>query len=60
MSRVTYLFSGPTQELMLGTANTGKNREKFRKNAHEWTGRVKLARKKSVAVGVEVACMALY
>ena len=28
-SRVTYLFCGPTQEPMLATANTGKNRERF-------------------------------
>ena len=28
---------------MLATANTGKNRERFWKNADEWTGRVEIS-----------------
>ena len=44
---------------MLATANTSKNRERFWKNAGEWTGRVEInIRKKSLAVSV--ACMAIY
>ena len=51
-------FCGPTQELVLATANTGKNWERFwKKNAGEWTGRVEI-RKKSLAVNA--ACMATY
>ena len=43
--RVTYLFCGPTQELVLVTAKTGKNRERFwKKNAGEWTERVEISR----------------
>ena len=42
---------------MLATANTGKNRERFGKNAGEWTGRVEI-RKKSLAISVE--CLAIY
>ena len=37
------LFCGPTQELVLATANTGKNQERFWKNAGEWTGRVEIS-----------------
>ena len=29
---------------MIATANTGKNRERFWKNAGEWTGRVEISR----------------
>ena len=29
---------------MLATANTGKTRERFRKNADEWTGRVEISK----------------
>ena len=29
MSRVTYLFYGPTQEPVLATVNTGKTRDSF-------------------------------
>ena len=36
------LFCGPTQEPVLATANTEKNRERFWKNAGEWTGRVEI------------------
>ena len=32
----------PTQELVLAAANTGKNWERFWKNAGEWTGRVEI------------------
>ena len=38
------LFCGPTQEPVLATANTGKNREMFWKNAGEWTGRVEISK----------------
>ena len=31
---------------MLATANTGKTREKFGKNAGEWTGRVEISKEK--------------
>ena len=41
----------------LATANTGKIRRGFGKNAGEWTGRVEI-RKKYLAVSV--ACMAIY
>ena len=51
------LFCGLTQEPVLVTANAGKNRERFWKNAGEWTGRVEI-RKKFLAVSV--ACMAIY
>ena len=30
---------------MLGIANTGKSRERFGKNAGEWTGRVEISKK---------------
>ena len=43
-SRVTYLFCWPTQEPTLATANTGKPRERFWKNAGEWTGRVEISK----------------
>ena len=43
---------------MLATANTGKMRISFGKDAGEWTGRVEISKKKSLAVSV--ACMALY
>ena len=36
------LFCGPTQEPVLAAANTGKTRERFWKNAGEWTGRVEI------------------
>ena len=51
------LFCVATQELVLATANTGKTREKFWKNAGEWTERVEI-RKKFLAVGA--ACIAIY
>ena len=38
-----FLFCGPTQDLVLATANTGKNWERFWKNAGEWTGRVEIS-----------------
>ena len=38
------LFCGPTQEPVLATANTGKNLERFWKNAGEWTGRVEISK----------------
>ena len=43
---------------VLATANTGKMRISFGKDAGEWTGRVEISKKKSLAVSV--ACMALY
>ena len=52
------LFCGPTQEPVIATANTGKARERFWKNAGKWTGSIELARKKTLAVSV--ACVALY
>ena len=36
------LFCGSTQKPVLITANTGKTRERFWKNAGEWTGRVEI------------------
>ena len=39
------LFCGPAQEPVLATANTGKNRERLRKNTSEWTGRVEISEK---------------
>ena len=38
------LFCGPTQEPVLAAANTGNTREKFWKNAGEWTGRVEISK----------------
>ena len=38
------LFCRPTHEPVLATANAGKNRERFWKNAGEWTARVKLSK----------------
>ena len=35
-----------------------KNRERFGRNEGEWTGRVEIGKKKSLAVSV--ACMAIY
>ena len=35
---------GLTQEPVLATANTGKNRERFWKNTGEWTGRVEISK----------------
>ena len=32
---------------MLATANTGKNRERFFKNAGEWTGRVEMSKEET-------------
>ena len=44
---------------MLATANTGKSRERFSKNAGEWTRREGISsRKKSSAIGA--ACVALF
>ena len=44
---------------MFATANTGKARVRFLKNAGEWSGRVEISsREKSLAVG-EV-CMAIF
>ena len=40
------LFCRPTQEPVLATANAGKNRERFWKNAVEWTGRVEISKDK--------------
>ena len=51
-------FCGPTREAVLATANTGKTWERFWKNADEWTGRVEIRKKKSLAVSL--ACMAIY
>ena len=41
---IQHLFCGPTQEPVLATANTGKSRERFGKNAGEWTGRVEVSK----------------
>ena len=39
------LLCGPTQEPLLATANTGKNRERFwKKNVGEWTGREEISK----------------
>ena len=43
-SRVTYfIVRAYTQEPGVATANTGKTRERFRKNAGEWIGRVEIS-----------------
>ena len=38
------LFCGPTQELVLATASTGKSQKRFWKNAGEWAGRVEISK----------------
>ena len=38
------LFWGSTQEPVSAAANTGKTRERFWKNADEWTGRVEISK----------------
>ena len=38
------LFCRPTQEPVLATANTGKNWNRFLKNAGEWTRRVEISK----------------
>ena len=38
------LFCGSAQEPVLATANTGKTRERFGKNAGEWTGRIEICK----------------
>ena len=38
------LFCGPSQEPVLATASTGKTREKFWKNAGEWTGGIEISK----------------
>ena len=38
------LFCGPTQELVLAKANTGKIGRGFGKNAGEWTGSVEISK----------------
>ena len=43
-SRVAYVICRPTQEPVLATASTGKTRERFWKNAGEWTGRVEISK----------------
>ena len=43
MNCVPILFCGPTQELELVIASTGKTQEWFGKNAGEWTSRVEIS-----------------
>ena len=43
-SRVTYFIPRPTQEPVIAAANTGKTRERFWKNAGEWTGKVEISK----------------
>ena len=38
------IFCGPTQEPVLAKANTGKNCERFWKNAGEWNGRLEISK----------------
>ena len=38
------LFCGPTLEFLVATADTGKNRKSFWKNAGEWTGRLEISK----------------
>ena len=57
-SRVTYFILRPTQEPALATANTGKNQERFWKNAGKWSRRVEISKEESLAASV--ACMAVY
>ena len=45
MSRVAYfILRAHTQGPVLATANTGKIRERFEKNAGEWTGGVEISK----------------
>ena len=44
------LFCGPTQEPVLATTNTRKNRKRFWKNAGEWTGSVEINEEVSLIV----------
>ena len=46
------LFCRPTQEPVLATGNTGKNQERFRKKAGDWTKRVEISKEESPAVSV--------
>ena len=39
-----FIVRAYTQEPGVATANTGKTRERFRKNADEWTGRVEISK----------------
>ena len=43
-ARWSILFCGLTQEAVLAIANTGKTRDRFEKNAGEWTGRVEISK----------------
>ena len=53
-----FYSAGLQRNHVLATANTGKMRISFGKDAGEWTGRVEISKKKSLAVSV--ACMAIY
>ena len=43
-SRVTYFILGPIQEPYFSHSQHRKNRERFWKNASEWTGRVEISK----------------
>ena len=53
-----FYSAGLHRNHVLATTNTGKIGRGFGKNAGEWTGRIEIVRKKSLAVSV--ACMAIY
>ena len=40
-----FYSAGLRRNYVLATANTGKKRERFWKNAGEWTGRVEISKK---------------
>ena len=53
------LFYGPTQEPCVSHSQHRKNRERFWKNAGEWTGSVEISKEEN-SLAVSVACMAIY
>ena len=52
------LFCGPTQEPCASHSQHRKNRERFWKNAGEWTGSVEISKEEKF-LAVSVACMAI-
>ena len=46
--RATYLFCGPTQEPYVSHSQHRKNRERFWRNAGEWTGRVEISKEEII------------
>ena len=58
-SRVTYFIQWPTQEPVLATANTGKNRERFWKKCR-WMDRKGRNKQGKNPLATSVTCMAMY